>query len=143
MQSVQIHNGFFLVFDRGEDVLSTLRLFAENEGVHWATFDAIGAVEDVEIGYYDLESREYVLRQEDGPFEVVSLKGNITELNEGPTIHAHAALARADASLEMLGGHVRSMRVAITLEMVVWVVSQPLLREPDDETGLNLITMSV
>ena len=31
-----------------------LRLFCEQSDVHWAQFSAIGAVENVEIGYYDL-----------------------------------------------------------------------------------------
>lgn len=143
MRTVQIHNGFFVVFERGEEVVSALTQFTEREEVHWAVFDAIGAVEDVEIGYYDLEAREYVFRQEEGPFEVVSFKGNVSEFNEMPMVHAHAALARADETLDMIGGHVRSARVALALEMSLWFVSQPLIRELDDETGLNLITMEV
>ncbi|MBI4088086.1 DUF296 domain-containing protein [Candidatus Kaiserbacteria bacterium] len=143
MRTVQIHNGFFIVFERGEEVVSALTQFTEREEVHWAVFDAIGAVEDIEIGYYDLEAREYVFRQEEGPFEVVSFKGNVSEFNEAPMVHAHAALARADETLGMIGGHVRSARVALALEMSLWFVSQPLIRELDDETGLNLITMEV
>ena len=143
MRAVQIHNGFFVVFDRGEEIMSVLTQFAEREAVHWAAFEAIGMVEDVEIGYYDLGTREYIIRQEEGPFEAVSFKGNIAEFNEVPLVHAHAALARCNVSLEMIGGHVRSARVAATLEMILWIVTQPLLREFDEETGLNLINMSV
>ncbi|MCR4325570.1 MAG: DUF296 domain-containing protein [Patescibacteria group bacterium] len=141
MKSVQIHNGFFIVMERGEEVVSTLAAFGEQEEVHWAAFNAIGAVQDVEIGYYDIEGREYVFRQEGGPFEVVSMKGNISELDETPLVHMHAALARCDETLEMIGGHVRSARVAVTLEMALWFVSQPLLRGFDEETGLNLIQL--
>ena len=54
MKFVQVHNGFFLVFDKGEEVIATLVRFGEVEGVHWGVFDAIGMVEDVEVGYYDL-----------------------------------------------------------------------------------------
>ena len=143
MKAVQIHNGFFVVLDRGEEVMTTIAQLGEREEVHWGAFEAIGMVEDVEIGYYDIESREYVLRQEAGPFEVVSFKGNITEFNEAPLVHAHAALARCDETLEMIGGHVRSARVAATLEMILWFVSQPLVREFDEETGLNLININV
>ena len=123
--------------------MTALARLGEREEVHWGAFEAIGMVEDVEIGYYDLPSREYVLRQEAGPFEVVSLKGNITEFNEAPLVHAHVALARCDETMEMIGGHVRSARVAATLEMILWLVSQPLVREFDEETGLNLINISV
>lgn len=143
MRAVQIHNGFFIVFERGEEVISLLSEFGEREDVHWASFEAIGAVEDVEIGYYDIEAKEYVFRQETGPFEVCSMNGNLAEFNEQTLVHMHAALARCDASLEMIGGHVRSVRVAATLEMSLWLVSQPLTRGYDDDTGLNLIQMEL
>ena len=70
MKFIQIHNGFFLVFDKGDEVISTLARFGEKEEVHWGVFDAIGMIEDVEIGYYDAEDQSYVFREERGPFEV-------------------------------------------------------------------------
>ncbi len=143
MKAVQIHNGFFLVFERGEEFISTLKGFCELNAVNWGQFQAIGAVENVEIGYYDLPNREYVFRSEEGPFEVASMDGNITELDEVPQIHVHGVLSRCDESLECLGGHIRSARVAVTLELCLWQVTQPLLRGYDEEAGLNLITINV
>ena len=98
-------------------------------------------MEDVEIGYYDLEKRQYVFRQEQGPFEVTNLDGNVTELNEMPLIHAHAVLARCDDTLACIGGHIRRAVVAVTLELCLRQISQPLLREYDEATGLNLISI--
>src|SRR3954469_6567726 len=143
MKGVQIHNGYFLVFERGEELFSTLSRFCENNDIHWARFNAIGAVENVEIGYYDLPNRQYVFRAEAGPFEVANLDGNITELEERPLIHAHGVFSRCDETLECLGGHIRRAQVAVTLEICLWEVTQPLLREFDDDTGLNLISVSV
>ncbi len=143
MKSVQIHNGYFLVFSQGEEVFSTLKDFCEQSDVHWADFSAIGAVKDVEIGYYDLSNRSYVWRQEQGPFEVASMNGNVTEFAEAPMIHAHGVLSRCDASLACIGGHFRRAIVAVTLEIGLWQVTQPLLRSYDEETGLNLIDITV
>ncbi len=143
MQAVQIHNGFFLVFARGEDFIPTLSRFCEANEVHWGQFQAIGTLENIEMGYYDLESREYVFRSEAGPFEVASMDGNISEMeNEEPVVHAHAVLSRCDESLECIGGHLRAATVALTLEVCLWEVTQPLIRLPDDETGLNLISIA-
>ena len=143
MNAVQIHNGYFLVFERGEEVFAVLSAFCEQNDVHWAQFSGIGAVEDVEIGYYDLPNRQYVFRAEKGPFEVANMDGNVAEFNEAPLIHAHAVLSRCDESLECVGGHLRKATVAVTLEVCMWVVTQPLLREFDDEIDLNLISISV
>ena len=143
MKAVQIHHGYFLVFERGEEFLSLFKSFCEHGDLHWGEFSAIGAVEDVEIGYYDLEARQYVWREEKGPFEVASMQGNVAELNESPMIHAHGVLSRCDPSLECIGGHFRRATVAVTLELSFRVITQPLLREYDDETGLNLIDFSI
>ena len=121
--------------------MNTLISFCEEQELHWAQFQAIGTLEDVEIGYYDLESRQYVFRTEAGPFEVASMNGNIAEIDERPIAHIHAALSRCDESLETIGGHLRRARVALTLEIALWIVSQPLIRTLDEETGLNTITL--
>lgn len=141
MKAVQIHNGFFLVFAQGEEFIATLKLFCQTNDFHWAQFSGIGAVEDVEIGYYDLPNRRYVFRQERGPFEVANMDGNVTELDEEPLIHVHGTLARCDDSLACIGGHIRRAAVALTLEVCLWQITQPLLRELDDNTGLNLIAV--
>src|SRR5262249_36886026 len=107
MQATQIHNGFFLVFKRGESLFPLLTEFCRQNEIHWGLFQAIGALEDVEIGYYDLPNRRYVFRAEQGPFEVASMDGNISELNEEPIVHAHAVLSRCDETLECVGGHLR------------------------------------
>ncbi len=141
MKYTQIHNGFFLVFSRGEEFISTLTRFCEEQKVHWGQFQAIGALEDPEIGYYDLASREYFFATEEGHFEVASMDGNISELNENPVVHVHGVLSRCDPSRECIGGHIKSARVALTLEMCLWLVTQPLLRARDEETGLNLLNV--
>ena len=143
MKMVQIHNGYFLVFERGEEFFPTLTAFCNDNDVHWAQFSGIGAVENVEIGYYDLPNKQYVFRAEAGPFEVANMDGNVTELDESPLIHAHCVLSRCDESLECVGGHLRRATVAVTLEVCVWQVTQPLQREFDDEIGLNLISTAV
>ena len=61
--------------------------------------------------------------------------------NEGVLVHAHAVLSRCDESLETIGGHVKSARVAVTLEMVLWLVSQPLTRVFDENIGLRLLNL--
>ena len=106
--------------------------------MHWGYFQAIGTVEDVEIGYYNLETRQYVFREEEGPFEVASMDGNIAEIDERSLVHVHAVLSHCDETLTTIGGHINSARVALTLELCLWFVSQPFLRSYDDDTGLNL-----
>ena len=50
---------------------------------------------------------------------------------------------RCDESLECIGGHLRRATVALTLEVAMWEITQPLIRRYDDETGLNTINVVV
>ena len=143
MQAVQIHNGTFLILEKGEEFFSNVSRYCEEHQIHWAQFQAIGAVEDIEIGYYDLASRAYVFRAEVGPFEVASMDGNVAELDGLPVLHAHATLSRCDETMECIGGHLRRATVALTLEVAMWEITQPLTRRYDEETGLNTINVAV
>lgn len=141
MKSAQIQSGFFPMPSRGEEVVSTLTNFCEEQGIHWAQLQAIGAVEDVEIGYYDLGERKYVFCEESRPFEVDSIEGNIAEVHEKPIAHIHATLSRCNESLEAIGGHIRRARVALTLKVALWLISRPLVRSFDEDTNPNFINL--
>ena len=71
------------------------------------------------------------------------MDGNVAELNGLPVLHAHAVLSRCDETLECVGGHLRRAVVAVTLEVAMWEITQPLIRRFDDDIGLNLITVAV
>jgi len=58
MRSRQIHeqsgqNTFALIFETGDEVISSLSDFARREKITAASFQAIGAFREVTIGYFD------------------------------------------------------------------------------------------
>ncbi|MCB9812067.1 DNA-binding protein [Candidatus Nomurabacteria bacterium] len=128
-----------VVLKRGQRVIEALTAYAKEMGISNASFNAIGAVEQITCGYYDLQTRTYKFKNyPEGVFEVVSATGNIM-LKEGePFIHLHAVFTNEDN--EAFGGHVEEMRVAVTLEVILTVCDTALERRYDDETGLYLIT---
>jgi hypothetical protein len=147
--------GFVLRLERGEELIATLTDFCERRGLRNAVFQGIGAVERVQIGYYDLRKREYFFRSESGVFEVASMQGNValvypegTRGVEGPStglgagkpfIHAHAVLSRCDESLECIGAHIKEAYVAVTLEICMTVLESSIERKLDDDIGLKLL----
>ena len=48
-----------LIFDTGDEVISTLQAFAVASGVAAARFTAIGALRDATLGYFDWERKAY------------------------------------------------------------------------------------
>ena len=123
---------FILVFDKEDDVLGTLRAFAEEHGVRGASFVALGAFRSATVAYWNPATKEYEHIAVDEQVEVLSLAGNI-----GSKIHAHVTLARRDGSA--IGGHLIAATVFPTLEMTVTVYDEAIERGTDEETGLSLI----
>ena len=125
---------------KDEEVMKTLLSFFEKIGAKSATFSAIGAVKDTVIAYYNLETKQYEKKTFEGSFELVSLTGNLGELNGKPALHIHLVIA--DKEHKAFGGHAFEIPVSATAEVFIETFEENLQRLPDDETGLNLLNLS-
>jgi len=141
MQIRDVEHGFMLRLERGEELIESLTDFCARRNVHGGVFTGIGAVERVQIGYYDVSKKEYFFRDENGVFEVASMQGNVALIDGAPFIHAHAVLSRCDESLECIGAHIKSARIAVTLEIHLTPFDVPLKRELNDDIGLKLLSL--
>lgn len=121
---------------RGEEVVSSILEFAKEERVVSAHINAIGAVSNVELGFYDLGKKEYTWKTFEGDHELVSAIGNITLLAGEPFLHLHAVIA--DREFSTYGGHVKRAQGGATTEIIIRVGELPLHRAMDTEIGLNL-----
>ena len=130
---------FFLVFDRGDEIVETLREFAVEKGIRGGRFAAIGAVAAGVVAYWNRETREYDRIEVEEQVEVLSLVGDIAVEGDETRIHAHAVLGRRDGST--IGGHLLEGTVYPTLEMHLVDYGATLERKKDDETLLSLIEM--
>ena len=142
MQSKLIfeHDGLkthVLVYEQGDEFLSPLQAFAEQQALTASHFSAIGAFKHAILGYFDRRKMEYLKTPIKEQVEVLSLLGNITLSEDGYKVHAHAVLGRADAST--IGGHILEAHIWPTLEVVVEESPKHLLRQTDPETGLPLL----
>ena len=130
-----------LVLAQGEEVVQTLTDYCAREKIRAASFSGVGAVKHVQVGFYDLSTKEYVFKIEPGPFEVASLQGNIATVDGNPFLHLHAVLSRMDDSLQCIGAHLKTATVAVTLEVIVTPIDVPLTRKYDEAVGLNLLDL--
>jgi len=137
MKLLRTDHGFIIILDQGEKVIESLKRICEEKKIH-GFFLGIGAVRTPEIGYFDLNKREYIRKALDGEYEVISLLGNISRDKEGKAIvHAHISLG--DRNYRVLGGHLFKADDSVTLEISVF--STPaIVRAIDEFTGLKLIT---
>lgn len=130
---------FALVLDVGDEVAGGLLAFAKEQRLKGSHLTAIGALQDVVLGYWDWKTKEYrriPLREQ---VEVVSLVGNIAVGPEGtPRIHAHLVVGKSDGTAH--GGHLLEAHVRPTLEVIIIESPEHLQRNIDPETGLALLS---
>jgi uncharacterized protein len=126
-----------LIFQQGDEVISNLERFANEHSLSAARFTAIGAFEQVTLGYFDWQRKDYERMAFDEQLEVLSLIGDIALDGAKAKIHAHVVLGRRDATA--LGGHLLEARVRPTLEVLLVESPGYLRRTCDPVSGLALI----
>ena len=138
-QQLEPARTFFLVFDAGDEVIATVRAFAERNGIRGGQFVAIGAFEQATIAWWSWTTKEYERREVEEQLEVLALSGAITVEGEEMKIHAHVALGRRDGIAA--GGHMIEGTVRPTLEMQVVDYGRPLVRKRDEVARLSFIDL--
>ena len=130
---------FVLVFETGDEVTAGLLDFAKQHKLAAAHFTAIGAFQELTLGYFDWQSKEYEKIPMREQVEVLSLVGNIVETDKGPKLHAHVVVGKRDGSAH--GGHLVDAHVRPTLEVMLVESPSHLQRRHDDASGLALIKL--
>lgn len=132
---------FLLIIRRGDLVAKTIVACADKLELPAAAVSGIGAIEDPEIAYYNLQARRYDAKKYQGIYELVSLIGNVS-FNDGKRfLHAHVGLSKTDYSL--FGGHLVEAKVGVIAEVLITPLANTLSRAHDDETNLHLIQTDI
>jgi uncharacterized protein len=129
---------YVLIFETGDEVMTGLKEFAIERQLGGSHFTAIGAFQDVTLGYFDWAKKDYRKNPVREQVEVVSLIGDIATGEDGqPKVHAHVVLGKFDGGA--LGGHLLEAHVRPTLEVMLFESPNHLQRFHDAESGLALI----
>lgn len=121
--------------DPGDYVLDSIATVREEADVDSGFFTAIGAVDEVTLGHYDVTTQEYTEETVEGQYEVTSFIGNV-----GPDkIHAHIQVA--DREYNTLGGHCSGARVSGTFEILLQRGETTLTHHLDTRTGLDVFDL--
>ena len=131
---------YAVVLDTGDEVIGELGKFVREQEVEAASLTAIGAFSRAVLGYFQWETKQYKKIPVDEQVEVLSLLGDVAVGDQGPTLHLHAVLGKADGSV--VGGHLIEAHVRPTLEVILIQPPSYLRKRKDLETGLALIDIA-
>jgi predicted DNA-binding protein with PD1-like motif len=131
---------YAVVLDTTDEVIGELSKFVREQEVEAASLTAIGAFSRAVLGYFQWETKQYKKISVDEQVEVLSLLGDVAVGDQGPTLHLHAVLGKADGSV--VGGHLIEAHVRPTLEVILIQPPSYLHKRKDLETGLALIDIA-
>ena len=141
MRSTQIQGRgvqtFALIFETGDEVAAGLLDFARQHRLGASHFTAIGAFQDVTLGYFDWQKKQYQEIPVREQVEVLSLVGDVAVENGEPKVHAHVVVGKRDGTAH--GGHLLRAHVRPTLEVILEESPKHLERHMDPESGIALI----
>ncbi|OGY92950.1 MAG: hypothetical protein A3H70_02440 [Candidatus Komeilibacteria bacterium RIFCSPLOWO2_02_FULL_48_11] len=124
---------YLLRINRGEEVITELTKFCQENKIFSGSFYGIGACGEAELGHYSVATKQYSKQTFTGEYEVTNLTGIITDKK----IHVHATLA--DNKFQTHAGHLARMVISGACEIHLIAGSEPVSRKFDEETGLELL----
>lgn len=135
MRTQRMRWGWTLRLDRGEEIVESVRAFAEREGIRAGILSAIGSVGEADVGFFDPSSGGYETRRFEGDHEIGALTGNLSELEGKPFAHCHVVLAGRD--LVAYTGHLFRGVVTVTCELQIVTDPGVLSRSARPDLGFN------
>lgn len=110
---------------------------ARREHISTAAVEGIGGVKELNLAYFNQETKKYEEHRFVEYMEAASLLGNLTLKDGEPFLHLHGNFGRRD--LSVIGGHVVSAVVSPLLELTVTPTENTAHRRFDMAAGLSTI----
>ena len=139
MQFQKLNNSFIVYVEKGEKVIETLTNFCIENDIQSGQLAGIGAVKNIDIGAYDINTKDYIHRKFDEILELLSFQGNVALKDGKPFLHAHITLGTHD--MEVFGGHLFEMEVAAVGEFIIHDFRHETHRKMNDEIGLATLSL--
>lgn len=136
MEYKRFGSRIFARLDKGEEVVQTLKELCEKESITLGRVSGIGAVNFVDLGFFETEGKNYFTKEFTGDYEVTSLTGNISTMDGEIYLHLHITIG--DKEYRAWGGHLNKAIVSATLEVIIDTADGTVDRAFSEEIGLNL-----
>jgi len=122
---------------KGEELISGIIAFCKVNQIDSAWFTGLGAAEKAILALYDLKTKKYSKKEISEPLEIANIIGNIAMKDNDIAVHCHIILSNKE--MIAFAGHVESVTIGATCEIIFRILDIPLKRKHDEEIGLNLL----
>ena len=131
---------YYIRLDKGDELVAAITDVCARESIYTAQVQGIGGCCKAVVGVFDAEKKDYVRTEISTLLEMISLDGNITEMNGKPFLHAHASFAYLDdnGKASVLSGHLLEAVIGLTGEIVLTPANGQIRRRYDEELGIRV-----
>jgi len=136
MKYIINNNKIFISLKTGDEIVESITSIFKEEKIYSGMINGIGAINQVQLGFYNLESKKYKKKYFNDDYELTSLMGNIALKDGNPFVHIHINMS--DENFDVIGGHLFSAVTAASAEVIVLLDNQHIKRELDQKVGLYL-----
>ena len=130
---------YYITLDKDEYINQSLLDVSNNENVKSGWINGIGAIYDIEIGYFDVKKKGYVKRKFEEHYELLSLVGNVSIKEGNKFIHTHITFCGTD--YKVIGGHLFDAKIAAAGEFLIDSSGFKINRKYNQNIGLHLWCM--
>jgi predicted DNA-binding protein with PD1-like motif len=127
--------------NKGERLSDALRDFAAQNEIPGAWVSGLGGALEVTLGFYNLQTKEYKWQTFTGLYEITALQGNLA-FDESGKIMFHLHGTFGDDQFKVIGGHVKDLVAAATVELFIHRTYKPLHRKTDPAVGLQTLDLN-
>lgn len=139
MKYTDFSDGFVLRLEQEEEVHQALTEFAKQKRLPSAYYHAIGALKEITLGSFNLEKKGYDSHSLSGCYELLSLMGNLSISDGEPSPHTHVVLV--NGKHQVVGGHLFSAKVAVTVELFLFPLDIALLRKTNQALNFKELNL--
>ena len=132
----KFNDSYVIRLDKDDEIIKSLKEICEKEEINLAGITGLGASNLVEIGVFNVNTKEYKTKIFEGMFEITSLIGNVTIKDGEVYLHLHINFGDEDGFVK--GGHLVRARISATSEIILRTINGNVGRKLSDEIGLNL-----
>lgn len=136
MEYKRFEDTYVVRLDRGEELIETLKEFVKKEKITLGSISGLGASNCVEVGLFNIETKEYKKNVYEQDMEITSVIGNISTMDDEPYLHIHINLS--DENNNVIGGHLSKCIISATCELFIQKVEGRVDRTKSEEIGINL-----
>lgn len=131
---------YYIRLDKGDEIIASLLEVCEKENIRTAQIQGIGGCDNVVVGVFEPDKKEYAREEVTAMLEMISLDGNITMYEGKPYLHAHASFAYRgkDGRHAVLAGHLLRAVIGLTGEIVLTPADGNISRKHIEELGIRI-----